>query len=1116
MADLTGMTIGPYRIIEQIGRGGMATVYKAYHAAMDRHVAIKILPEEYANDPGFRARFEREAKTVANLRHPHILPVFDYGEKSGISYLVMPYIPTGTLKTYLAQEGQLPLDETARIFIRLAEALDYAHRQGVIHRDIKPDNVLFDEDGNALLTDFGLTRMVEGGGSLTGTGVIGTPAYMSPEQGQGMRLDHRSDIYSLGIILYEMVTGDVPFSADTPIAVIFKHVSDPLPLPLTMRPDLQEAAENVILKALSKDPKDRFDTCVAMAKAFEKSIAGQPVGIEPPPTNQEDEQITAIGIQPTISDSSPDVDTQMLRAGGGKSGIPRWILALIGILVIAIIAVLASGTLSPGDDEDVASETAAAIVATETESPTETRLPTDAPSPTNTDFPTETDTPVPTDTYTPTDTPTATNTPDVAAAAQTVIAQQTSQSIIDNATATAAQLTANAQATEVESVNQTAAATLWTATPTPNFTASVEALMTEWAIDTATQQAINQTATATWWTDTPTPTFTPTNTPTPTDTLTPSNTPTSTLTNTQFPTNIPIPPTPIPTATNTPPPPDYSANNPVTSNNQWTPVTQTFDGVEMVLVPAGCFMMGSTDEQIDYAMTLYENAERSWYENEQPVNEICFDEPFWIDRYEVTNEQHGSTGCTNSSLHANQPRNCISWFDARDYCEGMGGRLPTEAEWEYAARGPDNLIYPWGNDFVADNVVYEGKSRGKTAAVGSKPGGISWVGAYDLSGNLWEWTSTSHYEHSRVLRGGSFYDTEHVLRSASRDFAYPDLGLYGYGFRCARSYAPPEVAIVSTLIETSPPPTLAPTLRPITGEQIDQVSEYLRLEGSGYSRSIESIAISPDGMLVAAGTSLDVYVWEVASGQQHYMFEGEGGFHMAFSPDGTMLATGGYHDLVVWEVARGQILRRIDLLSYGGEDIAFSPDNSMLAFTDTRTVQVIDVSTGQILYMLDSTNWMDEVVWHPDGTTLISSGWGNPVTLWDLVTSEVLREMYDSEAYAVTSLAFSPDGSLLAASTGDGQVWIADVTTGQSTSTLGGEGGEFSLNSIAFSPDGSMLVTGGQDNKVKVWDATTGELLHTLVGHTDDVNSVAFSPSGSYIVSGAADGTVRVWGIPGG
>jgi formylglycine-generating enzyme required for sulfatase activity len=212
---------------------------------------------------------------------------------------------------------------------------------------------------------------------------------------------------------------------------------------------------------------------------------------------------------------------------------------------------------------------------------------------------------------------------------------------------------------------------------------------------------------------------------------------------------------------------------------------QEFNGVEMVLVPAGCFNMGNDGEG----------------------GQQCFDEPFWIDRYEVSNEQYGSTGCVDSSSQPKQPRNCVSWADAHDFCESRGARLPTEAEWEYAARGPDNLIYPWGNDFVADNVIHHDNSKGQTAAVGSRSGGVSWAGAYDMSGNVWEWTSTLYRNYpydaddgrelytmgnkQHILRGGSFENTEGFLPATFR-FS----GSSGYvddirGFRCVRSYSKP-------------------------------------------------------------------------------------------------------------------------------------------------------------------------------------------------------------------------------------------------------------------------------------------------------------------------------------
>lgn len=276
MVSMVGQTIGKYRVVAQLGRGGMASVYKAYQASLDRYVAIKILHGYLADDQNFVDRFEREAKAVASLRHPNIVQVFDFDRQGDMYYMAMEFINGPTLKRELEErhrQGKLfTLEETGRIMVTLCQATDYAHSRGMVHRDLKPANFILTEDGQILILDFGIAKIV-GGTKHTLTGaVIGTPAYISPEQGQGQRGDHRSDIYSLGVVLYEMVTGKTPFDADTPFAIIMKHISDPLPLPRSLNPDIPEAVERVILKALSKNPDERFQSGREFATAIKNAL----------------------------------------------------------------------------------------------------------------------------------------------------------------------------------------------------------------------------------------------------------------------------------------------------------------------------------------------------------------------------------------------------------------------------------------------------------------------------------------------------------------------------------------------------------------------------------------------------------------------------------------------------------------------------------------------------------------------------------------------------------------------------------------------------------------------------------------------------------------------------
>jgi serine/threonine protein kinase len=454
--------LGKYEIIDRIGRGGMAEVYRGYHVALDRYVAIKLLHPFLADDPEFKDRFENEARNVAKLKHPNIVQVYDfeYDAEGDSYYMVMEMINGPTLKDRLfdlSSSGErFSIAEAIRITKNAAEALAYAHQRSMIHRDVKPANLMLDDDQRVVLTDFGIAKIVTGAQFTASGGMVGTPAYMAPEQGLGEPGDERSDIYSLGVILYQLVTGRLPFDADTPLAIILKHVNEPVPSPSQFVRDMPEDLEHIICKALAKEPENRYQTAAQMAEDLAKLDAtgtrypaaplsvGRPAPYETDPVAPTPEQRARLLEAAPPSIVAPPVDSSPTPLPGTHGRLrPVWVLGLaVSLILITSLGLISFGkedtpfgslfgssnNLAGADQTQTAlalanTATAAAattpppepteIVVRNTSTPTVTR----SPSPTASASPSETPTLTPTETPSPTQTntpePTTTPSPDM-------------------------------------------------------------------------------------------------------------------------------------------------------------------------------------------------------------------------------------------------------------------------------------------------------------------------------------------------------------------------------------------------------------------------------------------------------------------------------------------------------------------------------------------------------------------------------------------------------------------------------------------------------------------------------------------------------------------------------
>jgi serine/threonine protein kinase len=737
---LVGQQLGDYHIERLLGRGGMARVYLGRDQRLNRPAAIKVIDPFYRSEPDYLARFEREAQAIACLQHPNIVRLYHAGEAGGQLYLALEYLPGQTLAERLAAarpgELALPPEQLLRLTQELGAALDAMHAAGIIHRDLTPANIILAPDGHAVVTDFGLAFFTQVG-SLGQA--FGSPHYIAPEQAiSSAKAVPQSDIYALGVILYELCTGQRPFEAAAPLEAALQHLSAAPRPPRQLNPALNPATEAVLLKALAKEPAARYASGAELYQALAAALNA------PPATGD------GAAAGPTAERAAP---TPPAEEAAEPPAAPvsiwkryEWAWRVARILALLLAVLLLARWTGYWPFKGAAPRPSATFAQP---APTQTRLAALPPSATPSAPPMASPTAIFTTSVIPSATPSLTLTP--------------------AESPTPGPPTGTPTATLPPSPTSTV-----TSTPTPSASPTTSA------------------------TPTPTPTPTVTLTPIPTLTYTPLPTPTATLTPTTTPVVITV---------------------------------RTTDRMPMALIPGGSFPMGAAQSDLSAEF------------DERPQHFVTLNS-FYIDQFEVsvaqyaaflnTLGQHGPGACLGSTCartrletvnshllwdgaatyqaeagFENYPVNNITWFGAAAYCQWVGGRLPTEAEWELAGRGWAGWLYPWGESAPdATRAVFGKTAFSALLPVDALPDGASIFGVYGLAGGVWEWVndyySATYYNSSppanptgpagayrdpHVLRGGSWKSPAFDLRSSARKGADPlDFKQFGEdtGFRCVR------------------------------------------------------------------------------------------------------------------------------------------------------------------------------------------------------------------------------------------------------------------------------------------------------------------------------------------
>ncbi len=703
MADLIGQIVGPYQITERLGRGGMAEVYKAFHKDLEVYRAIKFIRPELGMSEDFRTRFLKEAQGVARLQHPNIIGIHDFGASEDRYYMVMELVEGRSLKEILKNDGQMSIDRSVALVKSVAGALAYAHDAGLIHRDIKPDNIMVDSRGRPVLMDFGIAKLITSDAKITQTGhLIGTPAYMAPEQSRALEVGPATDIYALSVVLFEMLTGHTPFEADTPMAVVLKSLSDPMPMPRSFNAKISEELQGVILKGTAKDMKDRYPSAMEFSAALDRAM---------------DRIQATMDKTVVLPPPKPDVVPGSNR------------LALVAVLAVLFLgsAFAAWIYLKPSTPATVDADTSLTVEPQTAQRSNDAQVKPGNDKTSDTkkaEFSKARDSVVQ-----------AVTAPEVEATQVQPSATVVDTAEVESPVTTPPVPIVAAPDPEKKRLAETARAEEDARVRREEDARVIAERAAEEKRKEETRQKAAQAAAAS------------------------------------------------------------DAKNLVPRAKP-----------AMVSIAGGSFSMGCSAPDM------------ACLEAEKPVHTVKV-KSFRLSKHEVTFDQYDAFATATGRAkpddkgwgRGNRPVINVNWEDANAFVTwlakqtGEPFRLPTEAEWEYAARGGTNTVYLWGNEvgFGLANCTGCGSNfdGDRTSPVGTFA--ASKFGLHDMHGNVWEWVQDCWQEgyagaptdgsarmtgncSSRILRGGSWLNNPSYLRIAYRNWLSSNLRDVNTGFRVAR------------------------------------------------------------------------------------------------------------------------------------------------------------------------------------------------------------------------------------------------------------------------------------------------------------------------------------------